>query len=125
MNRRDLVVDSLEQCLQTPRCQDCGWIECESFECQQSPFPIDLIYAALDYLKEQSWISVEDEMPEEHETIFRRSEDVRVLIELDDGCRVVTHDYTLDGKWKLENATHHPHCRVLYWMKNPTFMPEE
>lgn len=140
MNKRDLVIDSLEQCLQTPRCQDCGWKECESFECQQSPFPINLIYAALDFLKEQSWISVEDEMPEERETIFakfrgtdkwngnmcmRMSDDVRVLVEYDNGCRAIHHDHTVDGKWKLENPTHYPHCRVLYWMKNPTFMPEE
>lgn len=109
MNKRDLVIDSLEQCLQTPRCQDCGWIECESFECQQSPFPINLIYAALDFLKEQSWISVKERLPVGTDT---------VLIAHKGG---VSFAWFNGAYWTKGAATKHkPIKTVTHWMPLPS-----
>jgi len=47
------VIDALEQCLNTPRCQDCSWESCEKAECPRAELPMDLVYAALDLLKAQ------------------------------------------------------------------------
>jgi|GEM_PF-3787647 len=60
-----------------------------------------------------NWISVKDRLPPERDTIFakfygtkqwnpnmfqRSSDDVRVVVRLEDGTRMVSHDHTFDGK---------------------------
>ena len=83
--------------------------------------------------KENSeWISVEDRLPTEHETIFAKlygtdkwhkamfrkiSDDVRVVCVLDDGTRMVWHDHTVDGKWDCDRDV--IHRRITHWMENP------
>lgn len=87
----------------------------------------------------QEWISVEDRLPTERETIFAKwygtdkwrkamfrtiSEDVRVVCVFDDGARMVWHDRTVDGKWDCERLQKTPHRRITHWMENPP-LPEE
>ena len=94
------------------------------------------IYHAVRSLKKQQWISVNDGMPEERESLFakfkgtsqwrntmfeRMSDDVRVAVTFTDGTRMVRHGYTVDGKWNVEKKV--PSCVVTHWMPNPE-LPE-
>lgn len=64
-----------------------------------------------------SWILVEEKLPVEHDSMFakfketknwhngmfeKRSDEVNVTVEFEDGTRKTTTSYTLDGKWKAE-----------------------
>ena len=51
--QREMVIKSLDECLKTPRCQDCPWDSCERADCASANMPYDLVYAALEMLKEQ------------------------------------------------------------------------
>ena len=66
------------------------------------------------------WIPVDERLPEEHNSMFakfkgtdmwsnamfeKKSDEVNVTIELEDGTRTTTTSYTLDGKWKVEKYT--------------------
>ena len=83
------------------------------------------------------WISVEDRMPEERETMFakfygtdkwkkgmfrHKSPTVIVCIQFDDGGKLVTHAYTVDGKWKIPYVM--KHYKITHWMPLPE-APEE
>lgn len=86
------------------------------------------------------WISVKDAMPPERETIFAKfkgtdkwnpamfatsSEDVRVVVQFEDGTRKVWHDSTMDGQWKCEREKcAYPKRTVTHWMPNPE-LPKE
>lgn len=87
---------------------------------------------------QQQWISVEDGIPPEHETIFARfygtdkwrsamfrmmSDDVRVVKVFRDGTRRVHHDHTVDGVWDSERKGP-GFGHVTHWMANPE-LPEE
>ena len=90
---------------------------------------------AVSLLKEQNWIKCSERMPEEHETIFakfkgtdkwsnamfeKRSDDVRVAVEFEDGTRSVLHSYTFDGKWEIEKSSPlRKKSTVTHWMPNP------
>ena len=87
------------------------------------------------------WINVKDAMPSERETIFAKfkgtdkwnpamfatsSEDVRVIVQFEDGTRRVWHDNTMDGKWKCEREKcAYPKRTVTHWMPNPELPKEE
>lgn len=92
----------------------------------------DTVEQASDELAKQRWISVEEKLPEERESFFARfkgtdkwsnvmyekiSEDVRVVVVLEDGTRRVHHSYTVDGKWDIEKKP--PKRTVTHWMPNP------
>lgn len=48
------------------------------------------------------------------------SEDVRVVVQFEDGTRKVWHDHTMDGKWKCEREKcAYPKRTVTHWMPNP------
>ncbi len=68
---------------------------------------------------DDGWIPVEDRLPEEHNSMFakfkgtdmwdnamfeKKSDEVNVAIEFEDGKRKTTTSYTLDGKWKVEKG---------------------
>ena len=90
--------------------------------------------------QDAGWISVKDAMPPERETIFAKfkgtaqwnpamfatgSEDVRVVVQFEDGTRKVWHDNTMDGKWKCEREKcAYPKRTVTHWMPNPD-LPKE
>lgn len=98
---------------------------------------------ALSLLKAQDagWISVKEAMPPERETIFAKfkgtakwnpamfatgSEDVRVVVQFEDGTRKVWHDNTMDGEWKCEREKcAYPKRTVTHWMPNPDLPKEE
>lgn len=96
----------------------------------------------IDYMPTVSgWISVQDRLPPEKETIFAKfkgtdkwgpamfatsSEDVRVVVRFEDGSRRVWHDNTMDGKWQCEREKcAYPKCTVTHWMPNPELPKEE
>lgn len=51
MTELEKVIKSFEECLKTPRCQDCPWESCERSDCARAEMPYDLVYAALELLK--------------------------------------------------------------------------
>ena len=90
-----------------------------------------------------NWISVNDRMPPEKDSIYHHlkgttdwidgmfdkiSNDYRVVFKFEDGRRIVSHDLTVDGKWCSENYkfSNDPKYRgkVTHWMENPS-LPEE
>lgn len=85
------------------------------------------------------WISVEDSLPPEHDTIFARlygtdkwrrgmfrkmSDDVRVVKVYRDGTKRVHHDHTVDGVWDSERKGPDVYGHVTHWMSNPE-LPKE
>lgn len=78
------------------------------------------------------WISVEDRMPEERETIFAKfwgtdkwkdgmfrykSPTVIVYVQFDDGGKLVKPAYTVDGVWKFPYAM--KRYKITHWMPLP------
>ena len=87
-----------------------------------------------DYCEMRDWISVEERMPIERDTIFaplygtdkwrsamfrKMSDDVRVVCVFEDGSRRVWHDHTIDGKWDCERPGKFPVRHITHWMENP------
>lgn len=88
-----------------------------------------------------NWIPVKDRLPPERDTIFAKfkgtdqwnpamfatsSEDVRVVVQFEDGTRRVWHDNTTDGKWTCEREKcAYPKRTVTHWMPNPELPKEE
>ena len=89
-------------------------------------------------MNRMEWIKCSDAMPNERETMFAKlkgtskwhpsmfesmSDDVRVVLLLEDGTRIVHHSHTVDGKWDIEKS---PFKRkVTHWMPNPDLPDEE
>jgi len=84
--------------------------------------------------QESHWISVEDGLPQEHDTIFAKlygtdkwrdcmflkvSDDVRVVKVFRDGTKRVHHDHTVDGRWESERKGLDVYGHVTHWMPNP------
>ena len=84
----------------------------------------------------QEWISVEDRLPEEHDTIFKKfqntekwncsmfekvSDNVNVYGYYQDGNKFVTTSTTRDGKWNISSIFQ---MTVTHWMPLPE-PPEE
>ena len=72
--------------------------------------------------------------PEEHNSMFakfkgtdmwgnamfeKKSDEVNVTIELEDGTRKTTTSYTLDGKWKVEKEQRVVKKKVTAWQPLP------
>ena len=96
----------------------------------------DALDMAIEALKAQElhWISVEDDLPQEHDTIFAKlygtdkwrngmfvkvSDDVRVVKVFRDGTKRVHHDHTVDGRWESERKGLDVYGHVTHWMPNP------
>ena len=95
-------------------------------------------------MTDNNWISVEDRLPPEHDSVYHHlkgttswtdkmfdkiSNDYRVVFKFEDGRRVVSHDKTIDGQWSCEKYKflhNFPEYRgkVTHWMENPP-LPEE
>lgn len=126
MNRK-IAIEWLEQIKHRIRGGD------EDFDRQRKE-ALDMAIEALK-AQEPGWISVKESLPPERETIFAKfkgtdqwnpamfatgSEDVRVIVQFEDGTRKVWHDHTMDGKWKCEREKcAYPKCTVTHWMPNP------
>ena len=98
---------------------------------------VDPIEAVADYLLDsgvtvQEWISVDDSLPDEHESLFARykgtdkwsnamfttiSDRVIVCAEYENGKRIVKTANTVDGVWKVKDIFHP--CKVTHWMPMP------
>ena len=80
----------------------------------------------------QEWISVDDSLPDEHESLFARykgtdkwrnamfttiSDRVIVCAEYENGKRIVKTANTVDGVWKVKDIFHP--CKVTHWMPMP------
>lgn len=85
----------------------------------------------------QEWISTEDRMPEEHDSIFARfygtdkwspamfrttSYDVIVCLKYEDGKRGVKVSRTQDGKWNINTLIQ---SKVTHWMPLPGALMED
>ncbi|MFQ7192680.1 MAG: hypothetical protein ACLRPD_12290 [Megamonas funiformis] len=85
-------------------------------------------------LENDDWVPVEERLPEEHDSIFakfkgtskwngamweKRSDEVNVTYELEDGTRKATTSYTLDGVWKLEKESKVVKKKVVAWKQLP------
>lgn len=80
----------------------------------------------------QEWISVNERLPDEHETLFARykgtdkwlngmfmttSDLVIVCVECENGERIVKTAITKEGVWKIKDSFHQ--YRVTHWMPLP------
>ena len=80
----------------------------------------------------QEWISVNDRLPDERESLFARykgtdkwrnamfttiSDPVIVCAEYENGKRIVKTANTVDGVWKVKDIFYP--CRVTHWMPFP------
>lgn len=80
----------------------------------------------------QEWVSVEDRLPDEHESLFARykgtdkwrnamfttiSDRVIVCAEYENGKRIVKTANTVDGVWKVKDIF--CPCKVTHWMPLP------
>lgn len=80
------------------------------------------------------WISVEDYMPDEHESIFakyygtnkwndsmfiNRSDNVLVVEVYEDGSKKVGVAHTCDGEWRYDIPI--IKRKIIYWMKKPSY----
>lgn len=117
-----------------------GWlVKCLDGCCNQMPYTSDhdAIEAwnrrADEKPSKEQWISVDDGLPHEHDSIFaklygtdkwrsamfrRMSDDVRVVKVYHDGTRRVHHDHTVDGVWDAERKGP-GFGHVTHWMPNP------
>lgn len=112
--------------------------------CRQCPYNKDcdempdygnahLCSDALELLKKQEWISVEDRMPPETHSMFfklygtpkwrnamwrEESDNVLVAITFEDGSQFVTSGYTQDGKWST-GISKILQYTVTHWMPLP------
>lgn len=86
---------------------------------ESEDYAIETAIKVLKDKKEHDWISVDEHLPEEHDSIFakfkdtdmwyegmfeKRSDEVNVMIEFDNKTRKTTTSYTTDGKWKCEKG---------------------
>lgn len=118
-----------------------GWlVKCLAGCCNQMPYRSD--HDAVEAWNrraektppQQQWISVEDGLPQEHDTIFAKlygtdkwrndmfvkvSDDVRVVKVFRDGTKRVHHDHTVDGRWESERKGLDVYGHVTHWMPNP------
>lgn len=100
---------------------------------------LDAINRVLSAVKRQpkvgEWISVEEGMPEEHDSIFAKfkgtdlwknsmfskvSNEVNVTFQYGDGPTKISTSYTFDGVWKIEKERKMFGLRVIAWMPKPT-----
>lgn len=95
---------------------------------------LKIIRSHMDDEDNNGWIPVEDGLPEEHDTIFanfkgtenwnigmfeKKSDNVNVTIELEDGTRKTTISCTLDGNWKIERELGFVKKKVVAWKPFP------
>jgi len=131
MTDREKVIKGLELCGYQegmPQCDSCPY---DGKQCWKR-----LKTDALALLKAQEphWISVEDGLPQERDTIFAKlygtdkwrngmflkvSDDVRVVKVFRDGTKRVHHDHTVDGRWDSERKGLDVYGHVTHWMPNP------
>lgn len=80
------------------------------------------------------WIPVEEGLPEETDSIFKKfkdtnkwsnamwekkSDEVNITYELEDGTRKSGTSYTIDGKWKCEKENSFVKRKVIAWQLLP------
>lgn len=78
------------------------------------------------------WIPVSERLPEEYDSIFakfkgtdkwsnamfeKKSDDVNITYEFEDGTRKTATSYTIDGEWKLEHRI--TKRKVIAWQPLP------
>ena len=106
------VFDALRNCVTEPKCKDCPWEDCEKIGCKRTKVPVTLLLDALNLMKEQpKWISVKNDLPKEHDSIFanhthlskhmwaKESDNVIVYVRFPDGTGRSTEGRLQDGKW--------------------------
>lgn len=98
--------------------------------------------ALADEIKKNDWISVEEAMPEEHDSVFakfkgtdkwcnsfgeKNSNTVLVVLasNRDGNNFVVETGKTINGEWTTVPMTLKDRAHVVYWMPFPKFEPKE
>lgn len=98
--------------------------------------------ALMGEIEKDRWISVEEAMPEEHDSIFakfkgtdkwcdsfweKRSNTVLVVLtnNYDEKKFVIGTGYTIDGQWRTIPIPIQDRACVVYWMPFPKFDPKE
>lgn len=95
---------------------------------------LEMLQELADKADSFEWIPVSEKLPDEHDSIFaklygtdkwndmlwrKRSMEVLVTIEYEDGTRSVTSSYSIDGKWKVEKLVNLSKCKVVAWKPLP------
>lgn len=94
----------------------------------------EIIRSHMDDAENDGWIPVSERLPEEHDSIFakfkgtdtwndamfeKKSDEINVTIEYEDGIRKTTTSYTLDGVWKIEKERCVVKRKVVAWLPLP------
>lgn len=89
---------------------------------------------AIQMNKDDNWIPCSERLPEEHDSMFtkfkgtdkwdnamfeKKSDEVNITYELEDGTRKTGTSYTLDGKWKIEKENRIVKKKVIAWCPLP------
>lgn len=101
---------------------------------------LEMLQELVDKADSFEWIPVSEKLPDEHDSIFaklygtdkwddmlwrKRSMEVLVTIEYEDGTRSVTSSYSTDGKWEVEKRFKLRKCKVVAWIPLPKPYKEE
>ena len=108
----------------------------EFYGCDPMYYDVDALAIAQHLISHgvtvQEWISVNDRLPDEHESLFARykgtdkwrnamfttiSDRVIVCAEYENGNRIVKTANTVDGVWKVKDIL--CPCKVTHWMPFP------
>ena len=97
-----------------------------------STLTVEAFGMAINELLDNRWILCSEDMPEEHDSIFKKfygtnkwnkcmwlknSDEVNVTSELKDGTRITEHACTNDGKWRFKSAS--VERKVIAWRPLP------
>lgn len=103
-------------------------------QCEGMARAMTIIRSHMNDEDNNGWIPVEERLPEEHDSIFanfkgtenwnigmfeKKSDNVNVTIELEDGTRKTTISCTLDGNWKIERELGFVKKKVVAWKPFP------
>lgn len=89
---------------------------------------------AIQMNKDDNWILCSERLPEEHDSMFakfkgtdkwdnamfeKKSDEVNITYEFEDGTHKTGTSYTLDGKWKIEKGNGIVKRKVVAWKPLP------
>lgn len=111
--------------------KECEYNDCTVCVCERA---IEIIRSHMNEIENDNWIPCGERLPEEEDSMFaqfkgtdkwdnamfeKKSDEVNITYELEDGTRKTGTSYTLDGKWKIEKENRIVKKKVVAWQPLP------